>query len=86
VELLGPFVEVGDVVLSATPPGAVASVRHMGPYSGLGAAHEAVRGWCRANDHNLAGPNWEIYGHWQSEWDLDPSLICTDVFYLVAQG
>jgi effector-binding domain-containing protein len=84
VELNGPFTERGGIVLSATPAGAVASATHLGPYSGLGAAHEAVHQWCKANNHRLAGPSWEIYGHWQSEWNVDPSQIRTDVFYLVA--
>ena len=85
VELLGPFTEQGDVVLSATPAGAVASATHCGPYSSLGAAHDAIRQWCMANNHNLAGPNWEIYGHWQPEWNTNPSQIRTDVFYLLAR-
>jgi effector-binding domain-containing protein len=85
VELLGPFAEHGEVVLSATPAGAVASATHFGPYSGLGAAHDAIRQWCRAHNHNLAGPNWEIYGHWQPEWNTDPSLIRTDVYYQLAR-
>ena len=84
VELHGPFAERGEVVRSATPAGAVASATHFGPYSGLGAAHEAIRRWCMANNHSLAGPNWEIYGHWQGEWDTDPSRIRTDVFYLLS--
>jgi effector-binding domain-containing protein len=84
VELLGPFTAQGEVVLSATPAGTVASATHIGAYSGLGAAHEAVRQWCRTNNHNLAGPNWEIYGHWQPEWNTDPSQIRTDVYYLLA--
>jgi len=86
VELQGPFVAQGDIVRSATPCGAVASVTHLGPYRGLGAAHAAVRDWCNANNHCLAGPNWEIYGHWQREWDTDPSQIRTDVFYLVTNA
>jgi effector-binding domain-containing protein len=86
VELQGPFAEQGDVVRSATPAGTVASVAHLGPYSGLGAAHAAVRGWCKANNHQLAGPNWEIYGHWQREWDTDPRQIRTDVFYLITNA
>src|SRR5262245_55609401 len=84
VELLGPFAEDGEVVRSATPAGAVASVTHFGPYGSLGAAHEAVRAWCRTNNHRLAGPNWEIYGHWLPEWNADPSQIRTDVFYQIA--
>ena len=83
VELDGPFAEQGDVVRSATPAGTVASTTHFGPYGGLGAAHDAVRRWCSENNHRRAGPNWEIYGHWQREWDADPSQIRTDVFYLM---
>ena len=83
VELYGPFAERGEVVLSATPAGAVAWTTHFGPYSGLGAAHDAVRRWCSANKQSLAGPSWEIYGHWQSEWDTNPSQIRTDVHYLL---
>jgi effector-binding domain-containing protein len=84
VELYGPFTERGGIVLSATPAGTVASATHLGPYSGLGAAHDAVHQWCSANNHRLAGPSWEIYGHWQSEWNTNPSQIRTDIFYLVA--
>lgn len=83
VELLGPFTDQGDVVQSATPSGAVAWVTHLGPYGGLGAAHDAVRRWCEANGRTLAGPSWEIYGHWLPEWNTDPSQIRTDVCYLV---
>ncbi len=86
VELHGPFVDEGDVVQSATPAGPTASATHFGPYGGLGAAHEAIRQWCRANDRKLAGPSWEIYGHWQPEWNADPSRIRTDVYYLLSDA
>jgi effector-binding domain-containing protein len=86
VELHGPFADQGEVVRSATPAGAVASATHFGPYGGLGAAHDAVRRWCTANNHRPAGPNWEIYGHWQNEWNADPSRIRTDVYYLLSDG
>ncbi|HUL73102.1 MAG TPA: GyrI-like domain-containing protein [Vicinamibacterales bacterium] len=81
VELAVPFAEHDGLVRSATPAGAVATTTHFGPYGGLGAAHGAVREWCRANHHPLAGPCWEIYGHWQDAWNADPSKIRTDVFY-----
>lgn len=84
VELHGPFVEQGEVVRSATPYGPAASTTHFGHYSGLGAAHDAVLQWCKANHHSLVGPNWEVYGHWQPEWNTDPSQIRTDVYYLLA--
>jgi effector-binding domain-containing protein len=86
VELSGPFVEQGEVVRSATPAGAVASTTHFGPYGGLGAAHDAVRRWCQDHGHRLAGPSWEIYGHWEAAWNDDPLRIRTDVCYLLADS
>ena len=56
---------------------------HLGPYDGLGRAHEAIRQWCQAHGHRPAGPTWEIYGHWQPDWDHHPSRIRTDVFHLL---
>ena len=82
-ELEGPFTEDGHVVRSMTPSGAVAWVTHLGPYNELGAAHQAIHDWAKAGNHRLAGPKWEIYGHWKEEWDTDPSQIRTDVFYLM---
>jgi effector-binding domain-containing protein len=84
VELEAPFAGHGEVVGSATPPGLVASAVHFGPYNRLHEAHTAVRQWCAANGHALAGPCWEVYGHWQDAWNRDPSQIRTDVFYLLA--
>jgi effector-binding domain-containing protein len=83
VELQGLFVDDGEVVCSATPAGAVASATHFGPYGGLAGAHDAIHRWCRDNGRQLAGPSWEIYGHWDPAWDADPSRIRTDVFYLL---
>jgi effector-binding domain-containing protein len=83
VELSGPFSGHGDVVASATLAGEVATTAHLGPYSRLGEAHAAIRQWCTDHQRTLAGPCWEIYGHWQSEWDNDPGKIRTDVFYLL---
>src|SRR5712692_8305860 len=85
VELDGPFAEHGEVVRSATPAGAVASATHFGPYGGLGAAHDAIHQWCKANNHSLVGPRWEIYGHWLPEWNTNPSQIRTDVYYQLAR-
>jgi effector-binding domain-containing protein len=85
VELDGPFIEQADVVLSATPAGDVATTTHFGPYGNLASAHDAVHRWVRDNQRQLAGPSWEIYGHWLPEWNSDPSKIRTDVFYLLEQ-
>jgi effector-binding domain-containing protein len=83
VECSVPFVEQGEVLRSAIPGGAVVSVAHFGPYSRLAAAHQAIRAWCETHGYQLAGPSWELYGHWEAAWDADPSLIRTDVVYQV---
>ncbi len=84
VEMIESFPDGGDVVRSATPAGRAASVVHFGPYNQLGVAHQAIRDWCSAHNLQLAGPNWEVYGHWQNDWNADPSRIRTDVFYQLA--
>jgi effector-binding domain-containing protein len=87
VELDAPFPGYGEVVGSATPPGLVATTTHYGSYGLLHEAHEAIRLWCGKNGHKLAGPNWEVYGHWIAEWNSDPTKIATDIYYLlVADG
>ena len=86
VELQTPFEGHGEVVGSSLPSGNVASTVHFGPYNQLRAAHDAIHDWCKTHGHTLAGPRWEIYGHWEDAWNRDPSQIRTDVFYLLAAG
>ena len=83
VELDAPFAGHGEVVGSTTPAGPVATATHFGPYGQLHKAHEAILSWCQANGYTLAGPSWEVYGHWLDEWNNDPTKIRTDVFYLL---
>lgn len=83
VELDTPFAGNGDVVASATPAGRVATATHLGPYPGLHQTHAAIRHWCAEHGFELAGPSWEIYGHWEDSWNRNPAEIRTDVFYLV---
>lgn len=78
VEVAAPFPGRDEVVASA-----VAATTHFGPYGQLHKAHEAIHLWCASNARTLAGPSWEIYGHWQPEWNTDPARIRTDVFYLL---
>jgi effector-binding domain-containing protein len=85
VELEAPFAGYGEVVGSATPAGLVVTTTHYGPYGRLNEAHEAIRVWCANNGHALAGPSWEIYGHWIDEWNRDPSKITTDIYYLLVE-
>ncbi len=83
VEIGSSFSGAGEVVRSDTPAGTVATVQHVGPYQLLHEAHDAIRQWCTENGRALAGPSWEIYDHWQKEWDQDPSRIRTEVVYLL---
>jgi effector-binding domain-containing protein len=83
VEVPAPFSGNGEMISSATPAGYVATAAHLGPYRTLGRTHEAIRYWCAAQNRTLAGPSWEIYGHWVKEWDSDPAKIRTEIFYLL---
>src|SRR5262249_44874631 len=74
-----PFICDDNVVCSSTPAGPVATAVHMGPYHLLGEAHAAICRWCSDNGYRLAGPCWEVYGHWVD----DPAKLRTDVFYLL---
>jgi effector-binding domain-containing protein len=78
VGIKAPVVPVGQVRPVELPVGEVATTTHRGPYTGLGAAHNAVKEWCRANSRTLAGPRWEVYGHWT---EGEPPQ--TDIFYLL---
>jgi effector-binding domain-containing protein len=83
VELKAPFAGHGDVIPSATPAGTVATAVHFGPYPQLPEAHRSIRRWCADHGYALAGPHWELYGHWEHAWCDDPSRIRTDVYYLI---
>src|ERR1041384_7173713 len=83
VELDAPFAGAGEVLPSSLPAGPVATTTHLGPYQRLGEAHEAIQQWCKSNSREPIRPCWEIYGHWQNEWNNDPSQIRTDVYYLL---
>lgn len=80
VELLVPCVLTGRVVASSLPAGPVAMTVHRGPYSGLAAAHRAVRDWCAAQGRWATGTRWEVYG----PHDDDPARVWTEVYYLLA--
>lgn len=75
-----PVALQGRVVTSALPAGEVATALHRGPYSELGAAHEAVGAWCAEHGRERAGPSWEIYGPHRD----DPAETEVRVSYLLA--
>jgi effector-binding domain-containing protein len=79
VEAAQPFVGNDRVFCSQTPAGPVATTAHIGPYDRLHEAHTAVLKWCADHGHTLAGPSWEVYGHWND----DPAQLRTDIYYLL---
>ncbi len=81
IQIIKPFEETESVVCSFIPAGRAATTAHFGDYSKLGAAHDAVLKWCKENNHQLAGPFWEVYG----DWSDNPAEVRTDVFYLLRQ-
>lgn len=74
-----PFLAVGAVEPMHTPHGLAAMTTHVGDYGRLGDANAAIHAWCRENNRALAGPSWEVYGH----WDPDPAKLRTDVYWLL---
>lgn len=83
VEVSAPVAVEGDIVRSATPAGTAAAMTHFGPYSSLPGAHQAIHEWCQTQGREIAGPCWEIYGHWADEWNEHPEKIRTDIYYLL---
>ena len=75
----GTFNAIGSVEYITTPEGTAATITHWGDYSGLRGAHDALQAWCGINDKTLAGPSWEVYGHWSN----NPAELRTDIYYLL---
>jgi effector-binding domain-containing protein len=80
VGLRASFVAIGAVRPVDLPFGEVAATTHWGTYTKLGAAHDAVITWCRTHSHALAGPRWEVYGHYTGV----EAEQRTDIYYLLA--
>jgi effector-binding domain-containing protein len=79
VGIRAAFAPIGNVRPVQLPVGEVATTTHWGPYAGLGAAHAAIIAWCRTQNRELAGPRWEVYGHWTD----DEAQRRTDIYYLL---
>ena len=80
VEVVREFAPAGEVKPVRTPAGEVATAMHIGPYSGLREAHDAIHAWIAANNRASAGSSWEIYG----DWGDDPTKLETTIMYLLA--
>ena len=75
----GSFEPEGRVIASELPGGEVATAIHRGDYGELGVTHAVVRDHVAAHGRELAGPRWEIYGHWRE----NPGELETEVFWLL---
>ena len=73
------FESDGAVQCSELPAGRAARLVHVGPYSELGMAHDALQAWIHGSDEIDGGVAWEIYGHWHD----DPEQRLTLVFRLL---
>jgi hypothetical protein len=81
VEVLGDFVDAGDVRHSQTPAGQAVTTTHWGEYSEMAGAYAALERWCAANGRQQTGTSWEIYGDWAD----DPQQRRTDIYLLLAR-
>lgn len=73
-----PLISTGDVRAVELPVGEAATTTHRGPYTDLAKAHNAVLEWCLTHSRELAGPRWEVYGHW-----VEGEVPKTDIYYLL---
>lgn len=79
VQVAGQFQPRGRVVRSTLPAGLAAMTVQPASPQGIAAAHQAVRQWCAAHGHELAGPRWEIYG----DPGPDTGEFDTEVYWLI---
>jgi effector-binding domain-containing protein len=82
-EVSETFASEGRIVPSSLPAGLSAKTIQRGPPSreGIAGAHAAVHAWVRANDHELEGTRWEVYGHGRD--DQDPAEYEIEVYWLL---
>ena len=52
---------------------------HRGPFGDVGAAHDAVLGWCATHGYRPSGTRWEVYGPHND----DPAQQWTEVYWLL---
>ena len=79
VQVIRPFQDAGEVVYTETPAGEVVMTTHIGSYSKLAAAHEAINSWSGTTGRAFGACSWEIYG----DWTDDEAQLETQVVYLL---
>jgi effector-binding domain-containing protein len=79
VEVAGAIAGEVPVRCVATPAGEAAVTTHIGPYSCMQGAHDAVHAWCGAAGREIGAVSWEVYG----DWSDDETKLETRIFYLL---
>jgi effector-binding domain-containing protein len=80
VEVSGDFTERGEIRITATPPGEVATAAYYGDdYTQLAPVYQALQQWCDSNGRRPAGVNWEVYG----DPATAPAQTRTDIYFLL---
>jgi effector-binding domain-containing protein len=80
VEVTRIFAPHGQVACVTTPAGRAALTVHRGAYSGLSAAHAALRHWLDQHGEKIGAWSQEIYG----DWHEDESKLETTIAYALA--
>jgi len=80
VEVTRIFDPHGQVTCVTTPAGRAAVTLHRGAYSGLAAAHAALRNWFNQSGEHTGTWSQEIYG----DWHEDESKLETTIVYALA--
>jgi effector-binding domain-containing protein len=76
VEVTRRFEPSGRVACIETAGGRAAVTVHRGAYTGLGAAHAALRDWFRANGERIGAWSLEVYGDWhEDEGELETTIV-----------
>ena len=74
-----------DIDAYELPGGRAAATLHVGPYTDVGGAYQALMGWIQAHGHETAGPPREIYLSDPNQVD-DPSQLRTEVLWPIREG
>lgn len=77
VEVFGDVAANGEMRLTGTPPGDVATVAYFGEYSQMDPAYKALERWCADNERKRTGVSWEVYG----DWEDDAAKRRTDIYF-----
>jgi effector-binding domain-containing protein len=80
-----PLTATGRIDAYELPGGPAAATMHVGPYTDVGGAYQALMGWIQAHGHETAGPPREIYLTDPNQVE-DPAQLRTEVLWPIREG